>query len=285
LANIWYIVSKEFYKKYSAEPPQKLGLDQFISHYDQTLGNVKSEDPAYGFEYHHSVCPFCLQFDSRDTGCSYMFHENSKHEPEWHMPFCDTRLQIRELMDRYRPVSGLDEEDTFLSFCAECGRPCVNHAHITSRAPYAKIEAPLGILPDGRQGFNYAVCMGGGRAELFARILAIRKVYREGGFVNPMEERRAAALAADDAPNNPELMAQGAAIFAKETEARRWTNAPVPAEKMYNDPAYRPAPPASSDMEENANNSNDNSQLGGYTHRKTVKKVRRRKNTTRKHSA
>ena len=289
LANIWYIVSKEFYKKYSAEPPQKLGLDQFISHYDQTLGNVKSEDPYYGFEYHHSVCPFCLQFDSRDTGCSYMFHENSKHEPEWHMPYCDSRLQIQELMDRYRPVSGLDEEDTFLSFCAECGRPCVNHAHISSKAPYTKIEAPMRIGADGLQHLDYATCTGGGRAELFARILAIRKVYREGGFRDTMEERKAAALAADDAPNNPELMAQGAAIFAQEEHARRWTNAPVPTEKMYNDPAYRPAPSNASDIEGASmnmtnNNNNNDSQRGGYTHKTTVKKSKRAQPKSRKRS-
>ena len=102
---------------------------------------------------------------------------------------------------------------------------------------------------------------------MFARILAIRKVYREGGFDDPMEEREAAALAADDAPNNEELMAQGAAIFAQEEASRHWTNAPIPLTKQYNDPAYRNA------NSNNSNNSNDNSQNGGkYKHRKTLKK-------------
>jgi hypothetical protein len=94
--------------------------------------------------------------------------------------------------------------------------------------------------------------------------LAIRNVYREGGFRDPHEERKAAALAADDAPNNPELMAQGKAIFEKEEAQRKWNNAPIPVTKAYNDPAYalRPA---------------------GGKRRKTVKrKTRSAKKTTRR---
>ena len=262
LSEVKYIVSKEFFTKYTAETPQKLGLDQFMSHYNQTLHNAPSEDPTYGLEYHHSVCPFCLQFESRDSGCSYMVHENRKHESQNKAPFCDERFQIAGLVEKYKAVSNVGEEATHLEFCAECGRPCVNHAHISTVPPYTRIEAPMRADGGGR---DYAKCTGGGRAELFARILAIRKVYREGGILDPMEERKAAAKAADDAPNNPELMAQGAAIFAQEEAARHWTNAPIPVHKIYDHPAYK------------TTNSNDNnSQYGGYKHGKTVKKIKRK---------
>ena len=274
LSEVKYIVSKEFYEKYSVEPPQKLGLDQFMSHYNQTLHNAPSEDPTYGLEYHHSVCPFCLQFESRDSGCSYMVHENRKHQPQNKAPFCDERLQIEELVEKYKELSDVGQDATHLEFCAECGRPCVNHAHVSSTPPYTRIEAPL---REGGGGRDYAKCTGGGRAELFARILAIRKVYREGGFLDPMEEREAAAKAADNAPNDPELMAQGAAIFAQEEASRHWTNAPLPETKMYDDPAYK-----SSNSNSNTN-SNSGSQNGGkYKHRKTMKKQRNTKKS-RKH--
>lgn len=283
LSEVYYIVSKEFYEKYSAAPPEKLGLDRFMSHYDQTLQNAPSQDPTYGLEYHHSVCPFCLQFESRDSGCSYMVHENTKHEPSSHAPFCDARLQIKELVDKYKAVSDVGEAATHLEFCAECGRPCVNHAHIGSAPPYTTIAPAMRMLPDGRQERDYATCTGGGRAELFARILAIRKVYREGGILDPMDERKAAAKAADNAPNDPELMAQGAAIFAQEEASRHWTNAPIPLTKRYDDPAYRSG---DSNSNSNNNNSNNDMQRGGkgrtYKHTTTQKK-RKHAKKTRKH--
>ena len=121
---------------------------------------------------------------------------------------------------------------------------------------------------------------------MFARILAIRKVYREGGFTDPKEERRQAALAADDAPNNVALMTQGGEILEQEEASRGWTNAPVPASKMYNDPAYRGASEENreEDGEENYE-SNVNSQRGGRTkYRKTRGKYRvfRKNRTLRK---
>jgi len=266
LSEVKYITSKDFYDRYSAPLPDKLGLDQYMSHYNQTLGNVKTEDVDYGMEYHHSVCPFCIQFESRDSGCSYMIHENTRHEEHGLAPYCDPRFQIKELRDKYFAVSTRPEDERHLEFCAECGRPCIDHYHITTTAPYTKMELPRRTREDGVQIIDYAACPGGGRAELFARILAIRKVYREGGFTDPMEERKAAALAADEAPNNPELMAQGAAIFAQEDTARHWTNAPIPDTKQYNDPAYRTANNSNSNYD-----SNSNSQNGGK-YRKTLKK-------------
>jgi hypothetical protein len=230
LSEVKYIVSKEFYDKYTSPVPTKMGLDQFMSHYDQTLGNVKDMTEGWGMLYHHTVCPFCVQFESRDSGCAYMTHENKDHLPSTATPYCDARLKIKELVDRYRALSDRGVA-AHLEFCVECGRPCVDHSHISTTAPYTLIEAPI---HNGHH--DYAACTGGGRAELFARILAIRKVYRDGNIQDPMEERRVAALAADNAPNDPELMAKGAEIAANPTG---WMNAPIPESKHYDDPAYQ----------------------------------------------
>jgi hypothetical protein len=230
LSEVKYIVSKEFYDKYTSPVPTKMGLDQFMSHYDQTLGNVKDMTEGWGMLYHHTVCPFCVQFESRDSGCAYMTHENKDHLPSTATPYCDARLKIKELVDRYRALSDRGVA-AHLEFCVECGRPCVDHSHISTTAPYTLIEAPI---HNGHH--DYAACTGGGRAELFARILAIRKVYRDGNIQDPMEERRVAALAADEAPNDPELMAKGAEIAANPTG---WMNAPIPESKHYDDPAYQ----------------------------------------------
>lgn len=272
LSEAKYIVSKEFYERYSAPAPVKLGLDQFMSHYNQTLQNAKEHTPGWGLLYHHTVCPYCIQFESRDSGCAYMTHENSSGQPVNKSPFCDPRFQIPELVERYKAVSE-NGEAAHLEFCAECGRPCVDHAHITTKPPYTKIEPPIITDAAGRRIHDYVSCLGGGRAELFARILAIRRVYREGASLRPLEERRFAALAADDAPNDEELMAQGAAIFAQEEATRHWTNAPIPATKPYNDPAYR-------NRVEDSNNEPHNGGRYRQTrkkHRKPFRQTRQRK--------
>jgi hypothetical protein len=275
MSEVKYIVSKEFYERYSAPAPEKLGLDQFMSHYNQTLQNAKEDTPGWGLLYHHSVCPYCIQFESRDSGCAYMTHENSRGESVDKSPYCDPRFQIPELVERYKAVSE-NGPAAHLEFCAECGRPCVDHAHITTKPPYTKLEVPIFTDAAGRRHHDYVTCTGGGRTELFARILAIRRVYREGASLRPLQERRYAALAADDAPNDEELMAQAAEIFAQEEATRHWTNAPIPPTKPYDDPAYRRS---------NGNNSNSNSnaesQNGGrgrfrQTRRKHRKQSRKR---------
>jgi hypothetical protein len=267
MSEVRAIVSHEFYDKYSAPIPKKLGLDQFMSHYNVTLKNAKDDTPGWGLMYHHSVCPFCIQFDSRDSGCAYMTHENSKGSPSSSAPFCDHTLQIPELVERYKAVSNRGEA-AHLEFCSECGRPCVDHAHITTSPPYTQIDVTLVTDAEGNQHHDYVSCVGGGRAELFARILAIRRVYRDGATLDPKEERRLAALAADDAPNQPDLMAQGAEILAQEEATRHWTNAPVPDTKPYDDPAYKNN---IGNMSPIAHESNHE---GGKQRRRTYKKKR-----------
>jgi len=118
--------------------------------------------------------------------------------------------------------------------------------------PPGDMPEPLRMVPDPanpgqqiidpaqpvRRYINYGACSGGGRPELYARMLAVRRVYRDMGIDNPNHERATAALAADDAPNDADLMREGAAIYAQELASRHWTNAPLPAEKLYVDPAY-----------------------------------------------
>jgi hypothetical protein len=265
LSEVRYIVSDDFYKKYTAPLPVKIGLDQYMTHYNQTLQNAKEDTPGWGMIYHHTVCPFCLQFESRDSGCAYMTHENRKRDPASKTPYCDERLVNTELIERYRVLSELGNE-AHLQFCAECGRPCVDHNHISTTAPYTVIDVPVRTLENGRREHDYATCVGGGRPELFARILAIRKVYREAGITDPKEERRQASLAADNAPNDPELMAQGKAIFEQEEATRHWTNAPIPTEKVYN---------SENTTETNSESNNNNTVMtGGKPKRRTYKKKR-----------
>ena len=81
--------------------------------------------------------------------------------------------------------------------------------------------------------------------ELIARILAVREVYRTGGFKTPLEERRAAAWAADAAAKNAALLNKADELLAIENVnsnndyTRNFKNA-LPTNKTYsNDPAYQ----------------------------------------------
>ena len=232
LPEVRYSTSEEFYKMYSTNKTVvKTGLIEMIPLYDATLFNTKGEDRTYGMIYHHTVCPFCLQFESRSEGCSYMTHDNPKGLAIKESPYCQKDFLVKEIRDKYMDIAlRYYGPAAHFEFCAECGRPCINHMHITSTPPYTLIENGV----DARGHIDYGSCTGGGRPELFARILAIRKVYREG--TNADEEndesqaifnnndRIQAALAANEAPNDPELMAQGKAIFEQITDERKWPN-------------------------------------------------------------
>ena len=107
-----------------------------------------------------------------------------------------------------------------LQFCVTCGRPCCNHKHFDLNLENPKLIKT--VIVEGEDA--YTKCMGGGRPELFARLLAIQKVISEQEFENDIEQRRACALAALKAPLDPELMARGMAIFDKDPEARGLAN-------------------------------------------------------------
>jgi len=201
---------------------------------EQFLTNTRDPVPLQGWavQYHATICPYCLVLEERNEGCAYMTHErNAKLKP----PYCIAKYQVPEIFNKYTTaMNTLDLRSVKLEFCVECGRPCVGHQHFNLNNPprlqkYTKVN-PQGI-PD------YGKCDGGGRPELFARILAMREVLRvtpetavEGETEEEKEERlkairRAAALAADAAPNNEELMTRGAQIFSMAENQRVWGNA------------------------------------------------------------
>jgi hypothetical protein len=251
--DIRYIVSPEFYERYDRPVPIKTGLNQSIAGLNVTLGNVKSEDPdGFGDIYHYTMCPYCLQLERRENGCAYMTHDNPKRLPESETPYCIEHFLVPEIREKYIVAGtqvfenqGLEGLELHLEFCVECGRPCLNHEHFN-------LNDPPSTIPSVDAG----TCSGGGRAELFARILAVRQVYRDGGFTNPKEERLAAARAADAAPRNADLMARGQVISNMAPDERIWGNANVPERKNYNDPAYGPAREENNNAESNAGTEN-----------------------------
>ncbi len=211
------------------------------------LTNIKTTDPMFGDIYHKAICPFCLVDVDRNEGCAYMNHgtyemiqtieydlDNGMHTRiQFKTPGCSSNEIVDIVRDKY--VQAIDTlitngtlevyEQAKLEFCVECGRPCVNHQHFTvfeegdepGIEPYSK-TTPSGV-PD------YGACDGGGRAELFARIVAIRKVLREYTGTDKKELRRLCAVAADAAPRDAALMAKGAAILAVEPPTNRaWGN-------------------------------------------------------------
>ena len=240
LSQIKMVVSPAFYAKFTKPSPVKRGLDQFISVYDTALSNSKVADPSWGELYSDTLCPFCLEPVNREEGCAYMTHKKEREDEE--SPFCDSKVQIISIFDKYSEAAKALLADSphgvHIEFCVECGRPCSNHQHLTTQAPYTFVPTPQ----DAEGQFQYGVCTGGGRAELFARILAIRKVYRERrGRISTLAERRMAAEAADAAPLNEELMAQGRAIL--EMEEKAWPNGAIPEKKLYTNEAYWVPPP------------------------------------------
>jgi hypothetical protein len=238
-AEIEVIVSPEFWARYSAPVPVKAGLNQIVTAYDAALFNTSSEDPAgYGDIFHETMCPFCLQFEHRDTGCAYMTHANPQKLPSTGAPFCQTDFAVQEIIDKYIAAGRLAEPDVpdHLEFCVVCGSPCWNHKHFDNTHPTPRLM-PLIQDPGARHGIDYGKCQKGGRQELIARMLAVREIFKDASRDVPKEERRDAAFLADQAPRDPKLMARAAAILAKPEAERKW-NDEIPAEKTYRSAPY-----------------------------------------------
>jgi len=237
------IVSYEFFKRFSAPQPFKTGLNVVMPVYEAALPNIKSLEEGYGDEYHETMCPFCLQTMSRGEGCSYMTHENPKRLDTQQSPFCQKEFVVQSILDKYTAMAKrIDGEEMplHIEVCVECGRPCSRHQHFDITSDEPKLVAAL-RKPDpanpGRMIADYATCAGGGRTELFARMLAVRDVYKKGGHKNPKAEREAAAAAADAAAKDPSYLARGQAIVNMPPADRKF-NTKVPAIKKYDDPAY-----------------------------------------------
>jgi len=237
LKEIQAIVSREFYEKFTAPAPIKSGLNQIVNTYNATLFNKKSTNTeGFGDLYHASMCPFCLQFEQREDGCAYMGHANPKRLPSTAHPYCQKDFIVNELREKYLLLGRrLDPGFDHLEFCVECGRPCWNHKHFKLDES-GFVENPM-IGEGGQRRFDYGKCVGGGRTEMFARILAVRSVYANKNINKPKEERKAAALLADEAPNNRVLMERAEKIFGEESDKRKWNNS-IPKNKKYNNIAY-----------------------------------------------
>lgn len=220
--NVW---SRFFKSSYVADT----ALSHTIPLYDMILSNTATRTDAFGTIHHETICPFCIQPVSRENGCIYMKHDLPKtgRINASERPYCDPKFVVKELRDLYynkaREIyqnagKSINTKLDDLSFCIECGRPCWRHTHF-SLDKQSFIDPVMGLA-----GYDQGKCPGGGVVEKFARILAIRDVYSSGKYKNEKEERRAAAFAADEAPNNPELMRRAAAVH----KSKEWNMPLVP---------------------------------------------------------
>jgi len=233
LRTIETIVSPGYFKNFAKRGSPKMGIDTILPIYDATLSNTKIYAEGFGDEYSETMCPFCLQPISRNAGCNYMTHDNINKLPESAIPYCDKNLVAQSILDSYKRKGRdlLEHPDLplHIEICVECGRPCSGHQHFDINS-----EEPA-LLPDNH---DYSKCSGGGRPELFARIMAVRDVYKYGGIKDPKQERLVAAWAADAAARDPVYLARGAALAAKEPDQRAF-NVKVPAIKKYKSKAYK----------------------------------------------
>jgi hypothetical protein len=172
----------------------------------EVIKNAPSDAGGWKNIYHHVVCPFCLSYISRDSGCTYVTHPNPDALPHALSPFCKPQNIIKDIRDKYKTAAGTGH----LEVCAECGRACVNHKHFDLNDP-PDLE-PGHLTAAGNP--DYARCAGGGRAEQIARIIAIRNTVT-AGEMDPKDLRVLAGFAAEEAAGSPELLAKGAAILAK----------------------------------------------------------------------
>ena len=258
-------MSRKFYEKFTKPAPIRTGLNQTINAYNATLENTKSRNNmGFGDIYHATICPFCLQYEQRENGCAYMGHDNPKHLDSTKHPYCQKNFVVEELRDKYlRLGRRLDPyAPDHLEFCVECGRPCWHHQHF--KLDGSGFEPNRLVGEEGRRHIDYGTCTGGGRAELFARILAIRDVYANKNIKKPKEERRAAAMLADESPKNAAIMERAKKIFSEESSKRKW-NASIPKKKSYNNVAYQ-----------------ENDQEGGKKKHKTRKIRKNKRKSTRK---
>jgi hypothetical protein len=224
-------VSFEFYSKYMKVKtgPTTVRNTGFATA-EVLIQNTPSIDRDFGTIFHYAFCPFCLVLEERDKGCAYLKHENKGRKPLTESPYCQESLIVEDVRRKYADVMQNNEEllDALppqlrsLEFCVECGRPSMNHNHFS-------LENPNELVPhrlDPRENlFAYGTCDGGGRPELFARLLAIRRTIVDNPDIKDDKElRRLCALAADAAPLNEDLMRQGRELFEKEVEQRRMPN-------------------------------------------------------------
>ena len=215
LQEIFYCVDYKFFFKFKrVKGREDTSLSLNIPKYDQILydsNESQPQDPSWPNLYHQGVCPFCLESVTRDSGCIYMTHPNPQGLPDSESPFCNPALVNQRMLDFYRK-KGREIDGSYIpgiqdhvEFCIECGRACYNHKHFSYKH-YNK------LLGEG----GPAVCNGYGRVEMFARVLAIRKSFKEApinasnDLENFLKYRIAASEAANEAPIDSDLMDEAA---------------------------------------------------------------------------
>lgn len=209
--DVYGIVSDDFYRKFyvladiNARP--NTGAFNVVLK-NKPTGNAGAPT-VYGQNYHHSFCPLCLVAEERETGCAYITHQ------------CKDYLVNKELEEKYEARMPLDERGTS-QWCVICGRPSVAHRHLTAEGEFAPEKPrPAGV-------HIHAFCQGGGRAEIFARMLMIKGVLAsytaeqlaDKTYENAIAMRNACSAAADVAYKDEALMARGAELAAMEEEER-----------------------------------------------------------------
>lgn len=231
-------------------PPQlPLGA---LTDWGALLRNVPKMDPIYGGEKgginKHTMCPFCLKHEERAKGCAYMQHAYDVYDAK-KAPYCSPAEQVKSLWQKYKDYQEALPRSEIgaavpLEFCAICGRPCHGHAHFDLANPGRIIKAPV----QGGQ-IQYGFCLGGGRAEMIARMLAVRQVihaHKDDAEPDYAAIRSEAAYAADAAPLDAALMARAQAIFAQEAATRKFNNVGI---NEYSGGPGGAAPPAPGDEE------------------------------------
>jgi hypothetical protein len=198
-----------------------------ITDFGLILRDVAVDTNDWGDINRHTMCPFCLRGEPRDGGCQYMTHYHQGAKDIRKLPYCKKSEQVKEVWQKYRTYQAAIPVDEYgpqgLMWCAICGAPCHGHRHFDSQNPGA---LKAGIQDE--QGVDdYGLCPGGGRPEMIARMLAVRAVmlaHRDDPEPDHKAIRREAAIAADEAPRDPSLMARAEAIFAQEAATRRFDN-------------------------------------------------------------
>lgn len=240
--DVIFIVSDEFFNAFYQEwvPDVSVNRAAFPIILSNTIKN-KNYRPNNGTpnnefspNYHHSLCPYCLVSDERTHGCAYITH---KHP---------TGMLVDEVFNKYNAIREQLMPSGKLEWCVECGRPSLAHQHFTLDDVPTLIQFKIG--ENGIPIFDK--CMGGGRAEMFARLLAINreleKYSEEEKTMKKMnnfndyraeeqrmkEIRRACAVAADRVPLDAELMEKGREIAAKEASERSLSGGRAQRRKM-----------------------------------------------------
>lgn len=232
---IQQIVSPEFFTKFFKPVPTKSGLSEIIPLHDVVLTDVKSTDEVgFGDIYHYSMCPYCLQIDKRESGCIYLTHEKPVGSDSELAPFCQKHLVVTELRNKYLNAGRAQDPGMpdHLEFCAECGSPCWHHRHFDNYADNFYIYPHF--MPKLMPQKGVGKCpLKRGRQILIARMLAVRDIYADKTIELPKDERKKAALYADNAVNNALLMARAEKIL----KTHKW-NTNVPTTKPYKNAAY-----------------------------------------------